>query len=223
MYYHTARQPILNRDKSLIGYELLFRDGTNQMFPDIDGNQATSRLIEGSHFSLGLENITGDKPAFINFTLDTLLAGQATFEQSEIVVEIIETVQPGKRLLAEVKELKSSGYTIALDDYRHAPVWRHFFPYVDILKIDWLITPLDEIKQIIESIKDFPAIKLLAEKVETYEQFEQAMALGFEYFQGFFFAKPEVINSHGLAPNQITMAELLYETSSAEMDLKKVH
>jgi EAL and modified HD-GYP domain-containing signal transduction protein len=223
MFFHAARQPILNREKELIGYELLFRDGSNNMFPNIDGNQATSRLIEGSHFNLGLESITGDKPAFINFTLDTLLAGQAkTFAQSEVVVEIIETVQPGKRLLAEVKDLKSLGYTIALDDYRHAPVWRHFFPYVDILKIDWLITPLDEIKQIIEAVKEFPGIKMLAEKVETYEQFEQAMSLGFEYFQGYFFAKPEVINSHGLASNQITMAELLYETSSAEMDLKKV-
>ena len=78
-------------------------------------------------------------------------------------------------MLAAVKELKELGYTIALDDYKHASVWRHFYPYVDIIKIDWLDTSLDEIKEIIQQTKDFPSIKFLAEKVETYEQFEQAM------------------------------------------------
>lgn len=223
MYFYAARQPILNREKELIGYELLFRDGLDNVFPDINEDEATSRLIEGSQLSLGLEEMTGDKPAFINFTLETLLKGYAkTLSTNEVVVEILETVQPGKRLLAAVKELKELGYTIALDDYKHAPVWRHFYPFVDIIKIDWLDTSLDEIKEVLEQTKAFPNIKFLAEKVETHEQFEQAMGLGFTYFQGFFFAKPEVVQSRALAPSEMTLAELLYETSSAEMDLKKV-
>ena len=223
MYFYAARQPILNRNKELFGYELLFRDSLENVFPSINEDEATSRLIEGSQLSLGLEEMTGDKPAFINFTLETLVKGYAkTLATNEVVVEILETVQPGKRLLAAVKELKELGYTIALDDYKHAPVWRHFYPYVDIIKIDWLDTSLDEIKEIIQQTKDFPSIKFLAEKVETYEQFEQAMELGFEYFQGFFFAKPEVVQSKALAPSEMALAELLYETSNPEMDLKKV-
>lgn len=223
MYFYAARQPILNRDKELIGYELLFRDSLENVFPNINEDEATSRLIEGSQLSLGLEDMTGDKPAFINFTLETLVKGYAkTLGTNEVVVEILETVQPGKRLLAAVKELKELGYTIALDDYKHAPVWRHFYPFVDIIKIDWIDTSIEQIKEIIEQTKDFPSIQFLAEKVETPEQFEQAMELGFHYFQGFFFAKPEVVQSRALAPNEMTLAELLYETSSPEMDLKKV-
>lgn len=223
MYFYAARQPILNRNKELIGYELLFRDSLENVFPNINEDEATSRLIEGSQLSLGLEDMTGDKPAFINFTLETLVKGYAkTLGTKEVVVEILETVQPGKRLLAAVKELKEMGYTIALDDYKHAPVWRHFYPFVDIIKIDWLDTSIEQIKEIIEQTKDFPSIQFLAEKVETPEQFEQAMELGFHYFQGFFFAKPEVVQSRALAPNEMTLAELLYQTSSPEMDLKKV-
>ncbi|MGB1292554.1 MAG: EAL and HDOD domain-containing protein [Pseudoalteromonas sp.] len=223
MYFYAARQPILDRDKELIGYELLFRDGVDNVFPNIDGDEATSRLIEGSQFNFGLEDLTDDKPAYINFTLDTLQKGYPTLlGKDQIVVEILETIQPGKRLLAIVKDLKEKGYTLALDDYIHQPVWRHFYPYIDIIKIDFLSCELDQIKQIIEEIKPFPQIKLLAEKVETHEKYQLALDLGFSYFQGFFFSKPEMVQSKSLPPSQIALAELLYETSSMDINLKKI-
>ena len=106
MYFYAARQPILDRNKELIGYELLFRDGVDNVFPNIDGDEATSRLIEGSQFNFGLEDLTDNKPAYINFTLDTLLKGYPTLLNKDgVVIEILETVQPGKRLLAIVKDL----------------------------------------------------------------------------------------------------------------------
>ena len=223
MNFYAARQPILDRDKSLVGYELLFRDGLDNVFPKINGDEATSRLIEGSQFTFGLEELTGNKPAFINFTLDTLVKGYASMMGSdEIVVEILETVQPGKRLLALTQQLKEQGYTIALDDYKHQNVWRHFFPHIDIIKVDYLESTLDDINEIIAAVKPFPHIKLLAEKVETYEQYQQAMDLGFAYFQGFFFSKPEMVQSKALPPSELTLAELLYETSTTEMDLEKI-
>ena len=151
MYFYAARQPILNRDKELIGYELLFRDGVDNVFPNIDGDEATTRLIEGSQFNFGLEDLTDNKPAYINFTLETLLKGYPTLlGKDTIVVEILETIQPGKRLLAIVKNLKDKGYTIALDDYIHQPVWRHFYPFIDIIKIDFLTCDLATIKTIIK-------------------------------------------------------------------------
>ncbi|WP_372760263.1 EAL and HDOD domain-containing protein [Pseudoalteromonas sp.] len=223
MYFYAARQPILDRDKNLIGYELLFRDGVKNVFPEIDGNEATTRLIEGSQFNFGLEDLTGDKPAYINFTLDTLLKGYPTLlGKDTVVVEILETIQPGKRLLAIVKDLKEKGYTMALDDYIHQPVWRHFYPFVDIIKIDFLSCDIDTIKQIVADLKPYPHLKLLAEKVETYEVYHQALELGFDYFQGFFFSKPEMIQSKALPPSQMALAELLYETSTLDMDLKKI-
>lgn len=223
MYFYAARQPILDVDKNLYAYELLFRDGVDNVFPGIDEDEATSRIIEGSQFNLGIEHLTGNKPAFINFTLDTILKNYPTMvPPASLVVEILETVQPGKKLLESVKELKNQGYVIALDDYEHKAVWRHFFPYVDLIKIDLRAMSFDEIEQVIEDVSDFPDIKWLAEKVETQEEFEKCKELGFDYFQGYFFSKPEMVKTKTLSPAQMTLAELLYETSTPEIDLPKI-
>ncbi|MDI4652527.1 MULTISPECIES: EAL and HDOD domain-containing protein [Pseudoalteromonas] len=223
MYFYAARQPILDKEKKLVGYELLFRDGVDNVFPDIDGDEATSRLIEGSQFNFGLEDLTDNKPAYINFTLETLQKGYPLLlGKEQVVVEILETIQPGKRLLALVKDLKDRGYTLALDDYIHQPVWRHFYPFIDMIKIDFLTADKESIEAVIEAIKPHPHIKLLAEKVETYEKYQLALEMGFSYFQGFFFSKPEMVQSKTLPPSEMALAELLYETSSMDLNLKKI-
>jgi EAL and modified HD-GYP domain-containing signal transduction protein len=220
MYFYAARQPILDKDKNLFAYELLFRDSINNVFPNVDGDVATTKMIEASKFNLGIGEFTANKPAFINFTLETLSLGYANMlTTDEVVVEILETVKPGKKLLAICKGLYEQGYTLALDDYEHQKVWMHFFPYIKIIKIDWQISSIEDIKVVKQAIVNFPHIKLLAEKVETYEQYNQALELGFEFFQGFFFAKPEMVKTKTLSPSQMAMAELLYETSKPELDL----
>lgn len=223
MYFYAARQPILDRNKNLFAYELLFRDSLDNVFPDIDGDEATSKMIEASQFNMGISEFTGNKPAFINFTQETLSQGYPEMlPPEEVVVEILETVKPGKKLLAQCKELHQKGYTIALDDYVHQNVWAHFYPFIKIIKIDIKDTSLEEIKQIIRAVKEHSHIQLLAEKVETYEEYNQLLQMGFEYFQGFFFAKPEVVKTKSLSPSQMAMAELLYETSKPELDLNSI-
>ncbi|MCB5226746.1 HDOD domain-containing protein [Alishewanella sp. 16-MA] len=223
MFFYAARQPILDRNKALFGYELLFRDGVDNAFPDIDGDEATSKMIEGSQFAFGLDDFLGDKPGFINFTLETLLKKYPSMlPKEQVVIEVLETVQPGKRLLAECQQLKEQGYVLALDDYEHKHVWRHFYPYIDIIKIDFRSTNSEQIEEIKTAIADFPNIKLLAEKVETIEEFQQAMDQGFAYFQGYFFSKPEMMQAKALSPSQLALAELLYETSKADMDLVQI-
>ncbi|TPH17929.1 EAL and HDOD domain-containing protein [Litorilituus lipolyticus] len=223
MYFYAARQPILDKNKKLFAYELLFRDSLDNVFPDVDGDEATSKMIEASQFNMGISEFTGSKPAFINFTQETLTQGYAEMlAPEEVVIEVLETVKPGKKLLAQCKELHRKGYTIALDDYEHQSVWGHFYPYIKIIKIDIQSSSLDEIKQVITATKDHTHIQLLAEKVETYEEYNQLLQMGFEYFQGFFFAKPEVVKTKTLSPSQLAMAELLYETSKTELDLNSI-
>lgn len=223
MYFYAARQPILDRDKKLFAYELLFRDSINNVFPDIDGDEATSKMVEASKFNMGISEFTGNKPAFINFTLETLEQGYPQMlTTDEVIVEILENIKPGKKLLSLSKELHEKGYTLSLDDYHHQKVWQHFYPFISIIKIDVQRVEIDEINTVKEAIAEFPHIKLLAEKVETHAQYQQAYDLGFEYFQGFFFAKPEMVKSKSLSPSQMAMAELLYETSKPELDLSSI-
>jgi EAL and modified HD-GYP domain-containing signal transduction protein len=223
MYFYAARQPILDANKNLYAYELLFRDSIDNVFPEIDGDEATSKMIEASKFNMGISGFTGSKPAFINFTLETLIQGYPEMlTNEEVVVEILETVKPGKKLLSICKDLHSKGYTIALDDYEHQSVWSYFYPFINIIKVDIQQTNFEEVKQIIEAIKDHPHIELLAEKVETYQEYDQALQLGFKYFQGFFFAKPEMVKTKSLSPSQLAMAELLYQISKPELDLASI-
>lgn len=223
MYFYAARQPILDKDKNLFAYELLFRDSIDNIFPDIDGDEATTKMVEASKFNFGISDFTGNKPAFINFTLETLSKGYPKMlTTDEVVVEILETVKPGKKLLSLCQELHEQGYTLALDDYVHQKVWAHFYPYVKIIKVDVQKTTEEQVLEIKQAIEKFPHIQLLAEKVETYEEYEQACKLGFELFQGYFFAKPEMMKTKNLSPSQMALAELLYETSKPELDLTAI-
>ena len=223
MSFYAARQPILNRDKSLFAYELLFRQSLENVFPEINENQATAKLIEGLQFNLGLETLTEGTLAFINFTHDSLLDGfPLLLPKEQIVVEILETAKPGKKLLQACIELKEKGYTLALDDYEHQPAWRHFFPYIDIIKIDYKLSSTEQIQQIVDEAKAFPHIKLLAEKIENYAEFNQAMDIGCEYFQGYFFSKPEVIKSIAFKPSQLSVINLMAEVYKAEPSIPKI-
>jgi EAL and modified HD-GYP domain-containing signal transduction protein len=138
----VARQPILDRAKKLFAYELLLRDSLDNIFPkNIKEDVATAKIIEGLEFNLGLESLTQGCLAFINFTHDSLINGYPLLlDKEKIVVEILETAKPGKKLLAACIDLKDKGYTIALDDYEHDSTWKHFFPYVDIIKLDYSLT-----------------------------------------------------------------------------------
>ncbi|MFQ3234528.1 MAG: c-di-GMP-related signal transduction protein [Paraglaciecola sp.] len=223
MNFYAARQPILHADKSLYAYELLFRDSLENSFPDINHNEATAKMVDGLHFNFGLETLTRNTLAFINFTHDSLLKGYPLLLPKEkIVVEILETVTPSKKLLSACVELKQKGYVIALDDHLHQKVWRDFYPYVDIIKIDYQNSSEQQILEIVEAIKDFPGIKLLAEKIETDAQFQQALTYGCCYFQGYFFSRPEVIKSTVLSPSKFPITTLIGNIGKEEPHLTKV-
>ncbi|MBN7818981.1 EAL and HDOD domain-containing protein [Bowmanella yangjiangensis] len=223
MAFFAARQPILDKDKKLVAYELLFRESLKNVFPDIGEDIATSKIIEGLQFNLGLDTLTENKLAFINFTQETLLQRYPLMlPKEQLVVEILESVPPTRQLLEVCKEFKEKGYQIALDDYVHKNVWLHFFPYVDIIKVDLRDSTPEQVEEIRKAAAPFPSIKLLAEKVETHEEFHQAIEMGFSYFQGYFFSKPEVMRSRTLDPSQLTIAQLMTELASDEPDTQAI-
>ncbi|MDO6559832.1 EAL and HDOD domain-containing protein [Paraglaciecola chathamensis] len=223
MNFYAARQPILHADKSLFAYELLFRDSLENTFPNINEDEATAKMVASLQFNLGLDSLLPNTLAFINFTHNSLLDGYPLMlPKEQIVVEILETVKPGKKLLNACVDLKEKGYIIALDDYIHQNVWLHFYPYVDIIKIDYQETSHHQILQIIEAIKPFPNIKLLAEKIENHQEYLQALEYGCCYFQGYFFSKPELIKNTALTPSQMAIAKLMAEMAKEEPNIKLI-
>lgn len=219
-----ARQPILDTNKNLFAYELLLRNSLDNFFPkNISDDEATAKIIDGLEYNLGIESLTQGSLAFINFTHDSLINGYPLLlDKEKIVVEILETARPTKKLLAACIDLKEKGYTIALDDYEHESAWKHFFPYVDIIKLDYSLTTEQQFQEIITALQPFPDIKLLAEKIETYSEFQHAISIGCEYFQGYFFSQPEVIQTVAFNPSQVAVVNLMSEVNKDDLDIKKI-
>ncbi len=215
----VARQPIFDCNKKIFAYELLFRTGQSNVFPDIDGETATTSLLSSSFFTVGIDKIAAGKKAFINFTEDLIIKGTPQlFPKEKLMVEILEDVEPTDDIVASCKKLKDEGYELALDDFVYAKKFDELLQLSDIIKIDFRLTPLPDIEIMIDSLKKYNC-RLLAEKVETYEEYEKAIALGFEYFQGYFFSKPEVLKNRELSASQLTMIQLIAQINSAEFDV----
>ena len=184
MYSYIARQPILNLSQETIAFELLFRDGKSNSFPNIDPDKATSKIIVDNQLTLGLEEVTGGLTAYVNFHADALIHNFPIFlDPKSIVIEILEDVPISDELLNACKLLKKKGYTLALDDHDFDVKWDEFLPIVDIIKVDILDVNIVDIKSFLARLTNYN-ITFLAEKVETLEEFEQLKLLGLPYFKG---------------------------------------
>jgi EAL and modified HD-GYP domain-containing signal transduction protein len=223
MAFFAARQPILNADKTLYGYELLFRNSMENAFPNVDEEKATSKMIEGLYLDLGLDRIASDKLAFINFTKTSLLEGHPSLlPMDRVVVEILESVQPSEQIYSMMKNMHVKGYILALADFIHSEAWERFYPLCQIIKVDCLDISEEQLQDIVAITKRHPHIRLLAEKVENNEVFEQYKALGFTLFQGYFFSKPEVIKSISLNSSQSLLSSLLNEITKPEPHIDNI-
>ncbi|USD42084.1 HDOD domain-containing protein [Vibrio sp. SCSIO 43135] len=220
-YSYIARQPILDRDKKTIGYELLFRDGPKNTFPDIDPDEATSRLLS-DHFLSTHYSTLGDSVGFVNFPYQSLLNRIPTlFPSDNLIVEVLEDCEPTAELLEAIKEMAQAGYKIALDDFIPSPEWKAFLPYVSIIKFDIRQVSIDKAQAFIQKLSG-TKIEFLAEKVETYQEFNQAKDAGFHYFQGYFFSKPEIIQRKALEPSFLTVIQLCKEVAREDMDYRAI-
>lgn len=215
----VARQPIFDKHRKIHAYELLFRTGKTNGFPDIDGDTATSSLLSSSFFTVGIDKIGAGKKVFINFTEDLIKKGTPLlFPSEQLMVEILENVTPSDDIVAACRELKEAGYELALDDFVYSKNWDDLIEISDIIKVDFRLTPMEEIEKMLLYLEPYDC-RLLAEKVETYEEFERALELGFELFQGYFFSKPETLQNKDLSATQMAMLHLIAEVNSAEFDI----
>jgi c-di-GMP-related signal transduction protein len=222
MEIFVARQPIFKKNKRILGYEILFRDGASNFFFGADGNAATSNVLSNSFFSIGIENITGDNLAFINFTKDLLLKQTPQlFSSDKLVVEVLEDIQPDEEVVTACKELSQKGYQIALDDFFYDSGMIPLIALANIIKIDFRATKPEEIKKIIGELSKSNS-KFLAEKVETNEEFRIAIDIGFDYFQGYFFCKPEIIKGKDISSAQMNLLGIMVEVNRINFQFDKV-
>lgn len=222
MYSYVARQPILNRNKKTIGYELLFRDSLHNSFPDMDADHATSRLLSEQYLNSCCCNATGDKLAFINFPYSSLVKLIPTlFPKNKLIIEILEDCEPTDELLSAVIFFYNKGYKLALDDFIPSPHWERFLPYIHLIKFDIQEIQFFEAKIFIQNNLNYK-IKYLAEKVENHDEFQRAKDIGFDYFQGYFFSKPEVLQQKAITPSQVITLELCKEISKSELDYNTI-
>ncbi|HYD78988.1 MAG TPA: EAL domain-containing protein [Paucimonas sp.] len=221
--FFLARQPILSRNQELFAYELLFRNaesGPAQITSDLS---ATASVI--AHASqLGMEKVIGDARGFLNVDAAVLQSDIFNFlPREKVVLEIVETMKATPEILERVAELKRDGFTFALDDViADTEDVQRLLPYVDILKFDLRDMPLSALLKLTPQFK-LEGKKLLAEKVESQDQFQICLDLGFDYFQGYYFAKPAVLSGKKLSPSQMAVMQLLSLVNSDADDAQIEH
>ena len=222
MYAFIARQPIFNTDMNTVAYELLFRDGMTNRFPDVSAEYATSRMISDQFLCVPSQRIAGTHTSFINFPSRMVIDGSGeALDKDSVVIEILEDAVPGAELLQAVKEMCARGYRFALDDFTLAPEWDVFLPYISILKFDVQNNTLAQIQSYLQSRKAQTAhVQYLAEKVETKEEFKIYRDAGFTLFQGYFFCRPEVIKYKRLLQNQLAIFRLQMEVGRNKPDFR---
>jgi len=204
----VARQPILARNQKVFGYELLCRSGTVNSYLEPDGEKASLDVLRAFN-DIGLDNLTNGKRAFVNFTKSLLNSDIPTVMPKDlIVIEILEDVEPDQQIVETCMRLKKLGYMLAMDDFVYKEELRPLIQLADIIKVDFLQTRAEERREIIERIGR-PQIKLLAEKVESKEDFEHALQLGYSYFQGYYFCKPTIITGKSIVPFKANLLRLL--------------
>ena len=213
---YVARQPIFDREEKVFGYELLFRDGLENAFSG-DKDEASRATLDRS-LLMGLDMLCDGRRAFVNCTRDTLIKGLVTLLPSTVtVVEILENVPADPDVIAACRSLKDAGYMIALDDYVADDPREALAEMADIIKVEMQLTTEP---QRIAMIKRFgPRCRMLAEKIETQADFVRARDQGFVYFQGYFFRRPEMLNTRDLPANPMNYLRMLQEVSRPELDL----
>ncbi len=219
-----GRQPIFDRDIKVYAYELLYRHGLENYAVINDDDAASGTVLVNLLLELGLDHLVGKHKAFCNFTRGFLLAEKdLSFAADRLVVEVLETVAAEEKIVEALKGYSARGHIIALDDFVYSDALRPLVDLADLIKIDVMelgMAGTAEQVQILRKVK--PSLEFLAEKVETQEEYQQCLELGFDYFQGYFFSKPVVLTGKKLPPARVAMLQLMAELQSADVSMERL-
>lgn len=215
-----ARQPIFNRSMQVVAYELLCRTSSLNQATFSNGDSASSQVLLHTFTDLSLEKVVGKHKAYINFTRKLLIT-PPPFDPRQLVVEVLEDQIVDQALLDGLKQLKSEGYTIALDDFVLNDQTRPLLAYADIIKLDVLQLSETELVDHIEQLKP-RGHTLLAEKVETYEMLERCQTLGFDLFQGYFLARPKILSGRKISESKQAVLQLLAALHDPDVSILRV-
>ncbi len=204
-----GRQPILDRDQRIVAYELLFRSGNTASVIITDDMEATASVIHHAFSEMGVQAVLGSQLGFINVSADMLLSDLVELlPREQVVLELLETIIVTDAVVERCRALKQQGFTLALDDFVFADSHRPLLALVDIVKVDILLHTQDELRAVVSQLKPWP-VKLLAEKVDSAEQAAYCHALGFDLFQGYFFARPAVLTAKRADPSKMALIQML--------------
>ncbi|MCF6457172.1 HDOD domain-containing protein [Pseudoalteromonas sp. MMG024] len=219
-----ARQAILDASKQIFAYELLYRDSDNNAFPvGVTDEQATGRMFFNSLILVGKDKLVANHCAFINLSDTTLLQEiPRLLKPDNLVLEIVERSQNIEELLAIVKTLRKQNYKFALDDYDKDPRWEPLLPYMSYVKLE-LEHPILKTTTLAKKLKRlYPKLKIVVERIETYEDFNYLQQAGVDLFQGYFFAKPEMLTHGNVEPSKLVVFDLLKSTTQPNLNFKEI-
>ena len=221
MQHFLARQPIFNSARVVYGYELLFHSGPenrdDRTKPDLPSASTVDSIL-----LFGMDKLTRGCRSFLNCTREFLIRDFATMlPQDRVVIEILESVPMDDEVHDACRRLKQAGSLLALDDFEGRPDWKPLLAMADFIKVDVLTTPPADQLRLAQTYLPMH-VHMLAEKVETYDDFNRTRAWGYTYFQVYFFSKPEMLSRKDIPQNQINYLLVLQAVNRAEMDIAEV-
>jgi c-di-GMP-related signal transduction protein len=207
----VARQPIFDNRNMVFGYELLYRSGKSNCYDISDGDQATIDVIRNSFTIIGIDTLTDGKKAFVNFTQNLLQSNLISLlSPQQVVVEVLEDVVATPEVVAACERIKARGFLLVLDDFVWKAEYQPLIRLADIIKVDFIQTERANRAAFVKKI-GAERVKFLAEKVESYADYSEAVALGFKYFQGYFFSKPMLMSARDIPEQKIAYLRIVRE------------
>jgi len=220
--FFIARQPIYDRKLYVYAYELLYRSSENNYANVVDGDDATSQVLINALMEVGLPELVGQSLAFINLTERYIVEGlPPSLVQDNLVLEVLEDIKPTEAVITGLKKLKTAGHVIVLDDFICDGNKQALVELADIIKFDLFTLPGGTLTDQVKKLRP-TGVRLLAEKVETPEEYEYCKALGFDYFQGYFFCKPKIVKGTRTLTSRMAIMQLLTKLQNPELDFSEL-